>query len=130
MDVKHASGLATTVLAAAALGLAACGGGNTPTAPTPSNGAPSSAPGPSSTPGSSGSSGTTAATPTGRDISKSKARKLATDKYGGQVISVESDHAENRATWEVEIKNSRQGRIEVDVAKDNGDIVAMEHDNG
>lgn len=69
------------------------------------------------------------ATSVAAPISKDRAGKIATDAYGGQIIGVEPDHAKDRATWEVELKNSHQGRIEVDVAKDNGDIVATEPDN-
>lgn len=61
-------------------------------------------------------------------VTKKQAGKIVTDKYGGQVKSVEADHEKGQATWEVEVKNSRKGRIEVDVTKKTGKIVAFERD--
>lgn len=60
------------------------------------------------------------------DTSKDEAGTIVTDKYGGEVISVESDSENGEATWEVEVKNSDKGRIEVDVSQSSGEIVAIE----
>lgn len=62
-------------------------------------------------------------------ISKEKAGQIATDKYGGDVISVEKEHEDGNLVYEVEIKNSKQGRIEVDVDAHTGEIVGMEKED-
>lgn len=103
--------------------LAACGGGGQP-APTDSGAPPS----PSASSGPVTSSGSTggATTQSAGGVDSDEAGRIATDKYGGQVIDVESDSEKGKSTWEVEIKHSKKGRIEVDVAKDTGEIVTME----
>lgn len=62
------------------------------------------------------------------NVTKDRAGKIVTDEYGGQVINVEADHHGNEPAWEVEVRNSHQGRIEVDVSKNSGRIVEMERD--
>lgn len=65
------------------------------------------------------------------DVGKSQAEQVVKDRYGGQVISIESDSEKGQATWEVEVKNSpKHGRIEVDVAKSSGKIIACEAEDG
>ncbi|WP_031468233.1 PepSY domain-containing protein [Sciscionella sediminilitoris] len=105
--------IALTVLAAATAGvLAACSGGEQ--APAKDNGHQQE---PVSHTESSG------------PVDKDKAGKIATGKYGGRVLNVESDHAKGKPTWEVEIADSSKGRIEVDVGKQDGAVLEMESDN-
>lgn len=61
-------------------------------------------------------------------VTKDEAGTIATDKYGGKVKEVESDDYNGKAAWEVEIRDSDEGRIEVKVAKSTGDIMNMEQD--
>ncbi|GAB3564152.1 PepSY domain-containing protein [Spelaeicoccus albus] len=61
-------------------------------------------------------------------VSRDRAGKIATDKYGGTVKNVESDDYNGKPAWEVEIRDSKQGRIEVKVEKSTGKILHMEHD--
>lgn len=61
-------------------------------------------------------------------ISKEDASKIATDEYGGVAKSVEDDWHKGVLTWEVEIDDSRLGKIEVEVDKATGEIVSMERD--
>ncbi len=58
-----------------------------------------------------------------------EAAKVATDKYGGTVKSVESDTHDGEPTWEVELEDSSEGRIEVNVSKATGEIVSVEQDD-
>ncbi len=113
--------LGTAAAAALVLGLAACGGGsagdgggmqgNGATAPSQ----PTSPP-------------VTVTATTGTQVSKSQAGKIVTDKYGGTVKSVEDDTHHGTPVWEVEVKNSKKGRIEVDVGKAHGKILEVETD--
>jgi len=64
----------------------------------------------------------------GSKITKDKAGQIATDKYGGKVINIEADTHDGSPAWEVEIRDSKQGRIEVDVDQTSGKIVEMEKD--
>lgn len=64
----------------------------------------------------------------GKSVTMDEAGDIATDKYGGTVKEVESDHYNGKAAWEVEIKNSDKGRIEVKVEKSTGKILDMEKD--
>lgn len=133
-------------VAVVALTLAGCGGGAPKQAGTPSAGhatagAPSSPGTRSSEPHPAGttsaaspSTATSSATGGGSRtpstaVTKDEAGRIATDKYGGTVINVESDHYRGKAAWEVEIRNSRQGRIEVKVAKATGEVLHMEHED-
>lgn len=125
MRTTYATALAAGVVAAG-VALAACGGPDTPNSGTSTASTPTT-----TSPPPASMSGTASRGPTGTfSVSKQRAGEIATGKYGGQVLNVESDHAKGRPAWEVEIKNSDKGRIEVDVAKDNGDILEMETDNG
>ena len=56
------------------------------------------------------------------------AAQIATQKYGGHSLGVEQDTAQGQPSWEVEIADSNQGRIEVDVAQRTGAVLTMEHD--
>ena len=78
-------------------------------------------------PGAPGSPGatSTAAGP----VTADEAGKIATDAYGGTVKNVESDTYSGAPVWEVEVKDSDQGRIEVKVAKDTGEILNVEHED-
>lgn len=103
-----------------ALSLGACGDSTDDSTATPS---PSSSSAPSSAQSSDGSSQAEK-----RSTSRQRAGKIVTDKYGGNVISIESNHENGQPTWEVEVENSSKGRIEVDVAKRDGSIVELETD--
>lgn len=65
----------------------------------------------------------------GAKITFEQAATIATDKYGGTVTSVESDTHKGEPTWEVELKDTPDGDIEVDVSKATGDIVSFERDH-
>ncbi len=62
------------------------------------------------------------------DIDQQRAGQIATDRFRGRVLNVEADQARGKPAWEVEVADSRQGRIEVDVSRTSGTIVEMEHD--
>lgn len=103
-----------------AIGVAAtaCGGGDS--TPEPSN--------PSHTGGQSAQRSATSSAAASEPISRERAGQIATQRYGGRVLDVEEDHENGVPTWEVEITDSREGRIEVEVARETGEIVKMEHD--
>jgi uncharacterized membrane protein YkoI len=61
-------------------------------------------------------------------VNQAEAAQIATQKYGGRSLGVEQDTAQGRPSWEVELADSNQGRIEVDVAQQTGAILTMEHD--
>ena len=61
-------------------------------------------------------------------VSARQAGRLATDRYGGRVLNVEPDTAHGAPAWEVEIADSREGRIEVDIDQRTGATVEIEHD--
>lgn len=63
-------------------------------------------------------------------VSKEEAGKISTDKYGGAVEEVGSDSYQGKDVWEVEIRDSDQGRIEIKVEKATGKILNMEKDDG
>lgn len=63
------------------------------------------------------------------NISKEEAGKIATDKYGGDIKEIQKEHEDGVLVYEVEIRNSDEGRIEVDVAAGSGDIVDMEKED-
>ena len=54
--------------------------------------------------------------------------EMRTDEYGGRSLGVERDTAQGQPSWEVEIADSSQGRIEVDVAQQTGAVLSMERD--
>ncbi|GAA4857681.1 PepSY domain-containing protein [Saccharopolyspora rosea] len=64
------------------------------------------------------------------EVGPEQAGRIATDRFGGQVINVEPDHARGAPSWEVEVRDSSQGRIEVDVSRGTGEIVELERDSG
>src|SRR5699024_3051781 len=61
-------------------------------------------------------------------MSKEEAGEIVTDKYGGNVLNVEEES--DGAIYEVEVENSDEGRIEVDVdaAVGSGDILEIEYE--
>lgn len=119
--------LAASCALAAITALSACGGSSgddgAPSNSTAGHGGAGSA-GPSTAAGPSGG----AESHTGV-VSKSEAGHIVTGRYGGHVLSIESDTEHGRATWEVEVRDSHRGRIEVDVAKADGSIAAVEHED-
>ncbi|WP_410637726.1 PepSY domain-containing protein [Amycolatopsis sp. lyj-346] len=61
-------------------------------------------------------------------VDQAEAARIATQKYGGHSLGVEQDSAQGKPSWEVEIADSGEGRIEVDIAQQTGAILTMEHD--
>jgi uncharacterized membrane protein YkoI len=61
-------------------------------------------------------------------VNQAEAAQIATQQYGGRSLGVEQDTAQGQPSWEVELADSNQGRIEVDVAQQTGAILTMEHD--
>lgn len=61
-------------------------------------------------------------------VGKDEAGRIATDRYGGTVKNVESDTWQGTPAWEVEVRDSSQGRIEVKVDKRTGEILHVEPD--
>ena len=61
-------------------------------------------------------------------ISKDQAADIVKKQYGGTILNVESDSHDGSPAWEVEVSDSKEGRIEVDVDKATGKIVEMEKD--
>lgn len=61
-------------------------------------------------------------------ISKAQAEQIATDAYGGTVKETENDDYKGTPAWEVEINDSKKGRIEIKVDKQTGDILDYEQD--
>ncbi|KAA9158066.1 hypothetical protein FPZ12_023455 [Amycolatopsis acidicola] len=64
------------------------------------------------------------AAPVGQDA----AGAVASGKYGGYVLGVEPDTTGGVPSWEVELADSAQGRIEVDVARRDARILEVERD--
>ncbi|WP_086850694.1 PepSY domain-containing protein [Amycolatopsis kentuckyensis] len=81
--------------------------------------APAPAPAPTSAPASAAPA---------HAVDQAEAERIATRKYGGHSLGVEQDTAQGQPSWEVEIADSGEGRIEVDVARQTGAILTMEHD--
>ncbi|WP_410634637.1 PepSY domain-containing protein [Amycolatopsis sp. cmx-4-83] len=67
-------------------------------------------------------------TPPAHSVDQAQAARIATDEYGGRSLGVERDTAQRQPSWEVEIADSSQGRIEVDVAQQTGAVLSMERD--
>jgi uncharacterized membrane protein YkoI len=61
-------------------------------------------------------------------VDQAEAAQIATQHYGGHSLGVEQDTAQGRPSWEVELADSNQGRIEVDIAQQTGAILTMERD--
>ena len=61
-------------------------------------------------------------------VGMEEAGRIATEQYGGTASSIEDDSYKGEPAWEVEIKDSNEGRIEVKVSKATGDILDMEQD--
>jgi uncharacterized membrane protein YkoI len=61
-------------------------------------------------------------------VDQTEAARIATQKYGGRSLGVEQDTAQGQPSWEVELADSNQGRIEVDVAQRTGAVLTMERD--
>lgn len=62
-------------------------------------------------------------------VTREEAGRLVVDRYGGTVKGVGSDDYHGKDAWEVEVRDSRQGRIEVKVEKSTGRILHMEQDD-
>lgn len=61
-------------------------------------------------------------------ITKEKAEQIAIDKFGGSAKETESDSYQGQPAWEVELSDSKHGRIEVKVDKQTGEILHYEQD--
>ena len=61
-------------------------------------------------------------------VDQAGAARIAIQKYGGHSLGVEQDTAQGQPSWEVELAESDQGRIEVDVAQRTGAILTAERD--
>lgn len=61
-------------------------------------------------------------------ITKQQAGQIATDRVGGTVLNVEKDSTDGTPVYEVEITRENGIDKEVDVARHNGDIVAIENE--
>ena len=112
---RSTSRYASSAVVIAAAGMALAGCANSAPAPEP--------PAPADT-------ATTAPAPEapGADVDQQRAGQIATDRFGGRVLNVEADQARGEPAWEVEVADSRQGRIEVDVSRGSGAILELEHD--
>lgn len=66
--------------------------------------------------------------PSAGPVTPERAGQIATGRFGGRVLNVEPDTANGESTWEVEVADSQQGRIEVDVSQATGAVVEMERD--
>lgn len=115
--IKHTSTIARLSAVALAAGLITAVAGCTDTAPT-NAGSPPAVTNPSDAPTDSG-------TPH-EGIGMEQAGTIATERFGGTVSSIEDDSYKGEPAWEVEIKDSAQGRIEVKVSKATGDILEVE----
>lgn len=82
----------------------------------------------SSSSSSPDASSSAAPAPGSSAISLDEAGRVVTDLYGGEVIGVEDDDYRGTPAWEVEVKNSNEGRIEVKVDKTSGEILDVERD--
>lgn len=58
-----------------------------------------------------------------------RAVQIAIGKYGGSVVEVEADSYRGTPTWEVELVNTRLGRIEVHVSRSTGEILKVDDEN-
>jgi len=58
-----------------------------------------------------------------------QAAEVAVAKYGGTVRSVEDDHYRGTPAWEVELRGTAQGDLEVKIDKSNGSVLSVEHDD-
>ena len=118
MAVSRMTSPAVTVLCvAAAVAVAGCATA-APPPPAPPGPPSVSAPAPPSGPAPVASG----------PVDREQAGRVATARYGGRVLNVEADTARGEPTWEVEVADSRAGRIEVDVAQRTGEILEMERD--
>lgn len=111
MSARRIARTGALAIVAAAAALAAAGCGTAEPAPPPAPVAPS-----------------TPATPSAGAVASEQAGRIATDRFGGRVLNVESDTAEGEPSWEVEVADSQQGRIEVDISQATGAVVEMERD--
>lgn len=55
-----------------------------------------------------------------------QAAKTAQNKFGGDVVNVETDTDNGQKVYEVELANSKNGRIEVDVSQSTGKIIDVD----
>lgn len=62
-------------------------------------------------------------------ISRERAGQIVTDEFGGVVEDIDDDSYNNRPTWEVEVRDSREGNIEAEVDRQTGEILYWERDD-
>lgn len=58
-------------------------------------------------------------------VSSTQAGNIAVQQYGGTVKTVKSSEYQNKVVWEVDITDSPQGEIKVEVAQADGTVVGM-----
>lgn len=77
--------------------------------------------------GSSSSANIVSAAQTDQEpIEEARAVQIAKDKFGGEVINVEIDTEHGQKMYEVEMKNTAKGRIDVDVSAETGKIIEID----
>lgn len=62
------------------------------------------------------------------DISMADARSIATERFGGTITEIKQDTHNDQPTWEIEMTDTSEGKIEVDVHRQTGEIIAWERD--
>lgn len=71
---------------------------------------------------------TTAGAKTEDAISIEQAIQIARDRFGGTVKSAEMDDHKGEPTWEIELRGTSRGDIEVEISRRTGEIVKVEDD--
>lgn len=123
---KHTSALAATFLLAAGGVLVACtvDGGQEPVSQNQSTSHESEAA--NVNPKSQSVESKMNASARGVPVTSTQAGRIATEEFGGIVKEVGSNDDEGMDSWEIEIRDSREGRIFVKVEKSTGKILHME----
>ena len=65
---------------------------------------------------------------TGSAVSREDAGRIAQEAFGGVIDDIDANSHNGRPTWEVELDNSREGDIEVDIDRETGEILHWEND--
>lgn len=61
-------------------------------------------------------------------ISMEDAERIAVERFGGTVTESKQDTHNDQPTWEIEMTGTSEGKIEVDVHRQTGEIIAWERD--
>lgn len=62
-------------------------------------------------------------------VTMEQAGQIATDAYGGTIKSIEDDNYQGEPAWEVELRDSSEGRVEIKVSKATGEILHLDHED-